>query len=59
MAHAMSLRVKELDWPSEMPDDEWDDVSSTLPTTDEPFIQQYLNGREALIDQEKMKRSGT
>lgn len=30
-----------------------------VPSTSEPFIQKYLNGREALIAQEKRLRSGS
>ncbi|KAH8811699.1 hypothetical protein F5884DRAFT_669079 [Xylogone sp. PMI_703] len=53
----MSMRVRELQWPSAMPDDEWEEVSQTVPTLEEPFIKQYVTGREALIDQEKKQRS--
>lgn len=41
-----------------MPDDEWEEVVQTVPSVDEPFIQKYLSGREALIAQEKKQRSG-
>jgi len=51
-------RVKDLPWPSRMADDEWAEVSEGLPTKDEPFINKYLMGREALILQEKTQRSG-
>ena len=41
-----------------MPDDEWEEVVATVPSVDEPFIQKYLGGREALINEEKKQRSG-
>jgi hypothetical protein len=41
-----------------MPDDEWEEVSRDIPAKDEPFINKYLLGRDALIDQEKKQRSG-
>lgn len=41
-----------------MPEDEWEEVAQTVPSVDEPFIQKYLSGREALIAQEKKQRSG-
>lgn len=41
-----------------MPDDEWEEVAQTVPSVDEPFIQKYLSGRDALIAQEKKQRSG-
>jgi adenosine deaminase CECR1 len=51
-------RVRDLAWPSEMPDDEWAEVVQGVPAKDEPFIKKYLDGREALIAQEKKQRSG-
>jgi adenosine deaminase CECR1 len=51
-------RVKDLPWPSLMPDDEWAEVLEGIPAKDEPFINKYLDGREALIAQEKKQRSG-
>jgi adenosine deaminase CECR1 len=51
-------RVRDLAWPSRMPDDEWEEVEQDLPAKDEPFINKYLLGRDALIDQEKKQRSG-
>jgi len=30
-----------------------------VPTFDQPFIQKYLQGRDALIAQEKRQRSGS
>jgi adenosine deaminase CECR1 len=41
-----------------MPDDEWAEVAETVPSVEEPFIQQYLGGRDQLIEQEKKQRSG-
>ncbi len=40
-----------------MPDDEWAEVEETVPAFEEPFIQKYIAGREALIAEEKKKRS--
>lgn len=37
---------------------EWQEFSQELPSKDEPFLQQYLHGRDALIGQEKNQRSG-
>jgi hypothetical protein len=41
-----------------MPDDEWAEVLQGVPAKNEPFINKYLAGREALIVQEKKQRSG-
>jgi adenosine deaminase CECR1 len=41
-----------------MPEDEWEEVEQGIPAKDEPFINQYLAGRDALIAQEKKQRSG-
>ena len=38
--------------------EQWDEVSEGLPRMDDQFIQKYLQGREALIAQEKKQRSG-
>jgi adenosine deaminase CECR1 len=43
---------------SRLPDDEWQDLSADIPAKEEPFIQKYISGREALIAQEKKQRSG-
>ncbi len=51
-------RVKDLAWPSQMPEDEWAEVVQGIPAKDEPFLKKYLDGREALIAQEKKRRSG-
>jgi adenosine deaminase CECR1 len=52
-------RMKDLPWPSELPDEEWAELAEGLPAKDEPFINKYLDGREALLEQEKKLRSGT
>lgn len=54
----MMPRVKDMAWPSGMPDDEWAEVEEGLPAKNEPFLQKYVSGREALIEQEKKQRSG-
>lgn len=41
-----------------MPDDEWAEVVQGVPAEGEPFINKYLDGREAMIAQEKKQRSG-
>lgn len=41
-----------------LPDDEWEELAETVPEMNEPFLQQYVSGREALIAQEKKQRSG-
>lgn len=51
-------RVRDLEWPSRMPEEDWAEVSQGLPAKDEPFITQYENGRAALIAQEAHQRSG-
>ncbi|KAI1465995.1 Metallo-dependent hydrolase [Daldinia caldariorum] len=38
-------------------DDEWEEVSQDLPKEADPFIQKYLQGREALIAEENKERS--
>ena len=55
---AMTERVRDMQWPSQMPDDEWEEVKESLPAKEEPFINKYLSGRDALIGQEKRQRSG-
>lgn len=40
----------------EVKDAEWCDEEG-IPTMDEPFIQKYLDGRDALIEQERQQRS--
>lgn len=39
-------------------DEEWEEVSQELPAKDDVVIQKYLEGRQALIDEEGKKRSG-
>jgi hypothetical protein len=39
-------------------DEEWDEVREDMPATDDPFLRKYLDGREALIVEEKKRRSG-
>ena len=39
-------------------DEEWADAVEDVPALDNPFIQQYLQGRQSLIDEEDKKRSG-
>lgn len=38
-------------------DDAWHDAEG-VPRLTDPFIQQYLNGRDNLVHQEKQQRSG-
>ncbi|RDA88623.1 hypothetical protein CP532_5829 [Ophiocordyceps camponoti-leonardi (nom. inval.)] len=42
-----------------MADDVWEELSQDIPSTTDPFIQQFLAGREGLIDQEQAGRSDT
>jgi len=51
-------RVKHLEWPSRMPEEEWEEVSQGIPGKEEPFIQKYYDGQAQLIEQEKKQRSG-
>ncbi|KAH6652934.1 hypothetical protein BKA67DRAFT_519731 [Truncatella angustata] len=37
--------------------EEWDEISQTIPNVDEPFVQKYLQGRDALIAEESKQRS--
>jgi adenosine deaminase CECR1 len=41
-----------------MADEEWEEVVQELPSRDQPSLQAFENGREALIAQEKKFRSG-
>ncbi|OWO97467.1 hypothetical protein B2J93_5280 [Marssonina coronariae] len=50
-------RVRDMTWPSRMPEEEWEEVAEGIPAKDEPFIKQYLSGQQALIAQEKKQRS--
>ncbi|PHH50020.1 Adenosine deaminase CECR1-A [Ceratocystis fimbriata CBS 114723] len=38
-------------------DDEWSEIKDELPRPEDPFMVQYLKGREALIQQEQKQRS--
>jgi hypothetical protein len=38
--------------------EEWEEISQTIPSTDEPFLQKYIDSRDALIAQEAKQRSG-
>ncbi|KAL6907017.1 hypothetical protein GGI43DRAFT_249588 [Trichoderma evansii] len=40
-----------------IPDDLWEELSQDLPSKSDPFLQQYLAGRESLIGKEKETRS--
>ncbi|KAH8671007.1 hypothetical protein BX600DRAFT_495796 [Xylariales sp. PMI_506] len=37
--------------------EEWEEISQTIPAVEDPFIQKYLAGRESLIEQENKSRS--
>ncbi|KAH6683025.1 adenosine deaminase family protein-like protein [Halenospora varia] len=53
----MQARIKNMNWPSEMPDDEWQEVKDGIPSKEEPFISKYVSGRQALVAEEKKQRS--
>ncbi|KAF4637633.1 hypothetical protein G7Y89_g461 [Cudoniella acicularis] len=53
----MQARVKNMNWPSKIPDDEWEEVAQGIPSKEEPFITKYVSGREALVAEEKKQRS--
>lgn len=38
--------------------DEWKEMESGIPSTQEPFIRKYVEGREKLIREEKKQRGG-
>lgn len=40
-----------------MSNETWDEVSQDIPSVSDPFLQQYLAGRDELMDQEKTSRS--
>lgn len=44
---------------SHMSKEEWEELSQTIPSKGDSFIQKYMTGREALIAEEKKQRSGT
>jgi len=54
----MAQRIKDLVRNTRMPDEDWEDVKQDVPALEEPFLQQYVSGREKLIGQEKSQRSG-
>jgi adenosine deaminase CECR1 len=54
----MQARIKNMAWPSAIPDDEWEEVAAGIPSKSEPFIAKFVSGREALIREEKKQRSG-
>ncbi|KAI8288754.1 adenosine deaminase family protein [Colletotrichum chrysophilum] len=37
--------------------EDWEEIRQEIPSTSEPFLAQYINGREALIAQEQKSRS--
>lgn len=39
-------------------DEEWQDISQEVPRLEDAFVQKYLQGREALVAEEKKQRSG-
>lgn len=41
-----------------MDNETWAEISQTIPAKDDPFLQKYLSGRDALIAQEKKQRYG-
>ena len=41
-----------------MTQEEWEEISQELPKREDPVLQKYLHGREALIAQEHKQRSG-
>lgn len=41
-----------------LPDDEWEGLAEEIPAIEEPFIQKYISGRDALVAEEKKRRSG-
>jgi hypothetical protein len=51
-------RVRDLEWPSTIPEEDWKEIEQGIPSKDEPFIKKYLDGQAALIAQEKKQRSG-
>jgi adenosine deaminase CECR1 len=40
-----------------MPNDVWDEISQDIPSTSDPFLKQYLDGRANLISQEHTTRA--
>jgi hypothetical protein len=44
--------------PEATTDDDWEQAEG-VPSLSDPFIQKYLAGRDALVQEEKKQRSGT
>ncbi|KUI74389.1 Adenosine deaminase CECR1-A [Cytospora mali] len=40
-----------------MSNEEWEEIAQTIPAQDDPFIQKYMSGREALMAEEKKQRA--
>lgn len=38
-------------------EEEWDEVSQTIPSANDPFLRKYLDGRSSLIEKEQSSRS--
>lgn len=51
-------KVRDLEWPSRIPEEDWKEIVQGIPSKEEPFIKKYLDGQAALISQEKKQRSG-
>lgn len=41
-----------------MSNEDWEEISQTIPDSNDPFIQKYMSGREALMAEEKKQRAG-
>lgn len=52
--HSFSLRMSA---DGRADGDDWERVEG-VPSLSDPFIQKYLSGRDALVQQEKKQRSG-
>ena len=39
-------------------EEEWAEISEEIPKVEDPFLQKYLDGRAALIAEEKKQRTG-
>jgi hypothetical protein len=44
--------------PPALTNEDWEEVQLQIPKRDDPVIQKYMTGREALISEEKKQRSG-
>ena len=52
------LRLRDDDFEDELDEDlEWE-LEEGIPQFEDPFIEKYMQGREALIEQEKKHRHG-